>query len=300
MINKETISTWFKQLQNSICADLEKLDGSSKFQEDLWQRQGGGGGRTRIIRNGDLIEKGGVNFSAVHGKISEKMAQSLAIPGNEFYATGVSIVLHPNNPHVPIIHANVRYFETDSGHRWFGGGIDISPHYIYRDDAIFFHSFLKKTCDEHDVSYYPKFKKWADDYFFIPHRNETRGVGGIFFDRLSETKETGLDELFGFVKDVGNVFIPAYTTLANRNRSTKFSQQQKDWQLLRRGRYVEFNLVYDLGTKFGLVSDGRTESILMSLPAMASWEYAHTPLPGSEEELTLSLLRKDIDWAGFL
>jgi len=291
MIDSNEIISSFKQLQDDICLGLENLDGST-FRADLWERPGGGGGRTRIIM-GDVIEKGGVNFSAVEGKMPEKIAAALGLEKNEFLATGVSIVLHPVNPFVPIIHMNIRYFQTDTGKWWFGGGIDLTPHYIIDQDAQFFHQQLKIVCDKHDKSYYPKFKQWADDYFYIKHRKETRGIGGIFFDRLSgESKETHGD----FVLDVGNTFLPTYLELANRNKDKEFNQDHLEWQKVRRGRYVEFNLVWDRGTKFGLDTNGRIESILMSMPPQANWIYEHHPKEGTEEKKTLDLLKKGIDW----
>ncbi|MEL7160421.1 MAG: oxygen-dependent coproporphyrinogen oxidase, partial [Bacteroidota bacterium] len=214
-----------------------------------------------------------------------------------FYATGVSIVLHPRNPHVPIIHMNVRYFELDGGRFWFGGGIDLTPHYVVAEQAAWFHRQLKDTCDRFDPAYYPKFKTWADDYFYLPHRQETRGVGGIFFDRLQPaTEDKDKCTLFDFTAAVGETFAPTYLELLGRNRDTPFTEAEKRWQELRRGRYVEFNLVWDRGTKFGLTTNGRTESILMSLPPLAGWEYDFQPSPDSREAKTLAALRKGIDW----
>ncbi len=294
-IAKEEISTWFMGLQDRICAALETADGKAKFREDLWTREKGGGGRTRVISHGTVFEKGGVNYSSVYGPTPDAILKALQLPPGEFYATGVSIVIHPQNPLVPIIHMNVRYFEMSNGAWWFGGGIDLTPHYIVEADARLFHDALKQTCEKHTQGFYPEFKKWADDYFFIPHRKETRGIGGIFFDRL-DSKRGSQEMLFQFVKDVGETFAPIYTSLVSKNKDLPFTEKQKQWQLLRRGRYVEFNLVYDKGTRFGLDTDGRTESILMSLPEMASWVYNHQAAPGSAEEKTLSLLKKGIDW----
>jgi coproporphyrinogen III oxidase len=310
-INRENISTWLKQLQDSICASLEEADGTSKFIEENWTREEGGGGRTRIIKDGAVIEKGGVLFSAVEGdapdflfKEKEHSTVSISTTSNkpQFFATGVSIVIHPQNPMVPIIHMNIRYFEMPTqagGHggvKWLGGGIDLTPHYVIEDDAIFFHSELKKVCDKHHSDYYAKFKKWADDYFFISHRKETRGIGGIFFDRLNEGDRMSFEKNFAFWQDVGKTFEPTYTELIKRNKDKSYTDKNKQWQLLRRGRYVEFNLVYDKGTKFGLETNGRVESILMSLPKLAGWEYDFKPEKDSEEEKTLGLLRKGIDW----
>jgi coproporphyrinogen III oxidase len=298
-IKKEVVANWFQNLQDEICSKLEEADGKGKFEEDRWERPGGGGGRTRIIRNGLVIEKGGVNFSAVHGKAPEFLINQLKLEGNsnpQFFATGVSIVIHPGNPMVPIIHMNVRYFETTGGIAWFGGGIDLTPHYVKQEDAQFFHQTLKAVCDKHHSGYYKEFKDWADNYFFIKHRNETRGVGGIFFDQLKANENFTINQRFEFVKDVGSAFVPIYSELIRRNKDLPFTEQNKQWQFLRRGRYVEFNLVYDRGTKFGLETDGRTESILMSLPAQANWEYNYLPQSGSQEEFTQQKLAKGIDW----
>ncbi len=292
--NRDTISTWFQTLQNNICQQLEAVEEGARFQEDSWERLGGGGGRSRVIE-GKYIEKGGVNFSAVHGELSEKMQQNLQLESNEFFATGVSIVLHPTNPFVPIIHMNVRYFETQQNW-WFGGGIDLTPHYVSPEDARFFHQQLKNVCDQHHPDYYPKFKTWADDYFFIKHRQETRGVGGIFFDRLIENEHFTKEERFEFVQDLGNSFCPIYLHLLQKNKDAIFGEREKNWQLLRRGRYVEFNLVWDAGTKFGLETDGRTESILMSLPPFAQWKYNYQTELNSSESFTLAHLRKGMDW----
>jgi coproporphyrinogen III oxidase len=302
---KDTIESWFKTLQNDICNDLEIADGKGKFERDVWQRPGGGGGISRVINNGNVIEKGGVNFSAVWGDAPPHVLKSLELSESnaQFFATGVSIVLHPHNPFVPIIHMNVRYFEirpdkenTLPTHWWFGGGIDLTPHYVHDDDARFFHQQLKDTCNKHHVDFYTKFKPWADDYFYLKHRKETRGVGGIFFDYLKDTDGFTKQNRFAFVQDVGKTFAPVYTALMQRNKEKPFTEDNKNWQMLRRGRYVEFNLVWDRGTKFGLETDGRTESILMSLPPIAHWQYNHQPLPDSAEAKTLQKLCKGINW----
>jgi coproporphyrinogen III oxidase len=298
-IAKEGIRHWFEGLQSEVCEQLENADGKGRFLSDVWQRQGGGGGVSRIMTGGNIIEKGGVNFSAVWGKTPEPTLKSLGLPADErpdFFATGVSIVMHPVNPMVPIIHMNVRYFEMSNGTWWFGGGIDLTPHYVREDDTRYFHGQLKTVCDRHHPSYYPEFKKWADEYFFIRHRDETRGVGGIFFDYLKAENGFSKVSRFDFVKDVGLAFAPVYTHLMKKNTGVPFEQHHKQWQNLRRGRYVEFNLVWDRGTKFGLETDGRTESILMSLPPNANWIYNHRPQPGSAEEKTMSLLKKGLDW----
>jgi len=298
--SKETITQGFQELQSEIIAGLEALDGKSTFSTDAWERPGGGGGTARVILEGNVIEKGGVNFSAVHGALPQMMQQSLKTSSEAvFYATGVSIVLHPKSPMVPIIHMNVRYFEMEDGGsttHWFGGGIDLTPHYIHPELAKQFHLRLKSTCDGFDKAFYPKFKTWADDYFYIPHRKETRGIGGIFYDHLSASEKHSKSELFDFGLAVGKTFVPAYSQQVAATKDLPFSEVQQSWQRLRRGRYVEFNLVNDRGTKSGLQTDGRTESILMSLPPLAGWEYSHEPKPGSAEAETQALLRKGIDW----
>ena len=291
-----SISTEFRHLQDSICNRIEKCDGKGVFAEELWQRKGGGGGRSRILENANILEKGAVNFSEVHGTLPEKITSELEIKGHDFFATGVSIIMHPFSPMVPVIHMNVRYFEVSSGEKWFGGGIDLTPAYVIPEQAKYFHQQLKAVCDKHDSSYYNTFKKWADEYFFIRHRNETRGIGGIFFDRLSGNDAISLEQRFAFVKDIGAAFAPIYIHLMNLNKDVSYGKKEKKWQLIRRGRYVEFNLVYDRGTKFGLDTEGRTESILMSLPPEASWVHNYQPVKGSEEEKTLSYLKKGINW----
>jgi coproporphyrinogen III oxidase len=299
MITQDSIRDWFTSLQQDICSQLEAADGKARFISDPWERPGGGGGVSRVITDGNIIEKGGVNFSAVWGKAPEPVLASLKLKTDDaldFFATGVSIVIHPVNPMVPIIHMNTRYFEMSNGTWWFGGGIDLTPHYVNVDDARFFHQQLKAVCDNHDTAYYPHFKKWADDYFFIKHRNETRGIGGIFFDYLKADDKFSKETRFNFVKDVGSAFAPTYVPLLRKNNTLPYSDAEKQWQYLRRGRYVEFNLVWDRGTKFGLDTDGRTESILMSLPPQAQWVYNYQAAPGSAEEKTLSFLKKEVDW----
>lgn len=297
MMFREEVAAAYQQVQDSICEGLTLADGKAKFEEEIWHRDGGGGGRTRVMQNGNVIEKGGVNFSAVHGKLPEAIKKAFKVDSDEFFATGVSIVMHPENPFVPIIHMNIRYFEMDEQTRWFGGGIDLTPHYVIPTDARFFHHRLKQTCDTFDPSFYEKFKAHADDYFFIKHREETRGVGGIFYDRL-KPENTNLDfkQILDFSVAVGNTFLPVYTELIDRNRDAEFTEQQKEWQYLRRSRYAEFNLVYDAGTKFGLETNGRIESILMSLPPTAKWNYNPKVEVNSDEDKTLQLLKKGIDW----
>jgi coproporphyrinogen III oxidase len=294
--DRKEIEANYRQIQSLICAKIEETDGTGKFIKDSWERDGGGGGLTRVMSEGSVLEKAGVNFSAVEGEVTPMMAKNLGMDAKWFFATGVSIVMHPHNPHVPIIHMNIRYFETDNGDYWFGGGIDLTPHYVIEKQAHYFHNSLKKVCDQFDSDWYPRFKKQADDYFFIPHRNETRGIGGIFYDHVSEDSNHSKLEILEFSLELGRLFPEVYSTLINGNRDKAFSNSQKEWQKLRRGRYVEFNLVYDRGTRFGLLSNGRTESILMSLPKEANWFYDFHPEGGSEEEKTLELLKKEIDW----
>lgn len=294
--SKEEIALIYQEMQDYICKGLEKGDGRGKFVEDKWERAGGGGGRTRIFENGAIIEKGGVAFSAVHGPTPEKILTKLGLQQADFFATGVSIVLHPYSPMVPIIHMNIRYFEMENGVHWFGGGIDLTPHYILPEDAVYFHQRLKDTCDTFDRSYYPKFKNWADDYFYLKHREETRGIGGIFYDRLSADSDEQFQSILDFSLALGRLFPEIYTHFMQKNSQIDFGKEEKAWQNLRRGRYVEFNLVWDAGTKFGLDTNGRTESILMSMPPQAEWTYMHQPTAGSREEFTMNHLKKGIDW----
>ena len=276
---RERAQEFFSQLQSRLCDSFENADGAARFVEDRWEREGGGGGCTRVIENGALFEKGGINFSSVFGELPEAFAARIERgEGREFFATGISLVLHPLNPHVPTIHANLRYLEKGNA-AWFGGGTDLTPHYPVREDVIHFHRTLKDVCDRHDAGYYPRFKKWCDEYFYIKHRGEARGVGGIFFDYL----EGDLESLFQFVRDVGEKLEEAYLPIVSRTRDREFSATEREFQLIRRGRYAEFNLVYDRGTIFGLETRGRTESILMSLPPLARWEYNFLPEPGSPE-----------------
>lgn len=300
MAKLDDIISYFKSLQNSICAALEALDGKATFKSDIWQRLEGGGGDTRVIENGSVFEKGGVNFSHVHGKLPEVIKNETRNAAY-FHATGVSIVIHPQNPFVPIIHMNVRYFEMSDApdgeikDAWFGGGIDLTPAYVFEEDAKFFHQSMKNACDAHDASYHPKFKKWCDEYFYIQHRKEMRGIGGIFFDHLRADEHKTKNELFAFVQSVGNAFAPTYVELAKRNFEKPFTDDNKKWQYIRRGRYVEFNLVYDRGTSFGLKTNGRIESILMSLPPEANWVYNHQVEEDSAEAYALSCFQPQ-DW----
>lgn len=296
-MKKEDIAKWMEGLQDRICKAVAAADGTGEFKEDHWERPGGGGGRSRVMENGSVVEKGGVMFSAVHGPTPERILKALQLEEADFFATGVSIVMHPRSPMVPIIHMNVRYFEMTNGTWWFGGGIDLTPHYIDKEDARFFHQKLKEVCDQFDGHFYPEFKKWADDYFYVRHREETRGIGGIFFDHVN-TNSRGHDfeTLWAFVQAVGESFAPIYTHFMQKHKSEAYGPEEKAWQKIRRGRYVEFNLVWDKGTKFGLDTSGRTESILMSMPPEADWKYNYAPEKDSKEQATLDLLKKDIDW----
>ena len=292
MRTKEELANDLKALQDSITGFLCKLDPALKLHEDLWDRTGGGGGRTRILAEGDIIEKGGVNFSAVFGQAPEFMK------ADTFFASGVSLVLHPRNPMVPIIHMNVRFLENSldgKQDQWFGGGIDVTPHYVFPEDARWFHEQLKAVCDSFGPTLYGEYKKWADDYFFITHRKETRGIGGVFFDFVKGTAAFPLERVDECIFALGNRFNPIYEHLSKRH-TMAFTESNKTWQLQRRGRYAEFNLVYDRGTKFGLETAGRIESILMSLPPLARWDYNVVPVEGSDEAMTLNWLKKDIDW----
>lgn len=288
---------FFSYLQDKICAALEAADGNARFREDDWRREGGGGGRTRVMEEGAIFEKAGVNFSAVEGVLPEAFAAKIAeglenAEGREFFATGISLVLHPRNPYIPTVHANFRYLEKGDA-SWFGGGSDLTPYYPFREDVIHFHQTLKTACDKHDPDYYPRFKKWCDEYFFIKHRGETRGVGGIFFDYL----QGDMNKLFAFVKDAGEAFLPAYLPILERRQDHDYDQREREFQLIRRGRYAEFNLVYDRGTIFGLETRGRTESILMSLPPLTRWVYDYKPEPGTAEANAWAYFKPQ-DWLG--
>lgn len=301
---------FFRGLQDRITSGLETLDGG-RFREDTWDRPGGGGGRSRVLADGALFEKAGVNFSDVFGQLQPHMAQSLPGDGLTFHATGVSLVLHPRSPRVPTVHANVRFIQRGSA-AWFGGGTDLTPYYVVPEDAVEFHRALKGICDRHHPSLFPRFKRWCDRYFFLPHRNEPRGVGGIFFDYLGAGAEGTAGEpspprltdweqdperVFTFVRELGLGMMDSYAAIVSRRRLEKWGDAQRDWQLMRRGRYVEFNLIYDRGTLFGLRTDGRTESILMSLPPEVRWRYNVTPTPGTPEAATLEAICSQRDWA---
>jgi coproporphyrinogen III oxidase len=295
MLKVKNIAQIYIELQKEICRTLELADGKALFKEDKWDKNIGFG-ITSVICNGDIIEKGGVNFSFVEGDFTFQMEKLLGEKATRYSVTGISSILHPVNPHMPIIHMNVRYFALDNKSQWFGGGIDLTPHYIDVDETKKFHLKLKNICDQYSIDFYPNFKLWADDYYFIPHRNETRGIGGIFFDRLKPDAKVSFEQLLGFTKDLCQAYPILYGNIINEKRGKKYSLIQKEWQELRRGRYVEFNLAYDRGTKFGFESNGNAESILISLPASAAWEYKHQVKQSSPEYDTLQLLKKGIDW----
>ncbi len=285
-------SRYFYLLQDRICSALEQLDGPGRFREDHWQRPGGGGGRTRILADGAVFEKAGVNFSDVQGELAEEFAAQIPGEGRSFRATGVSLVLHPKSPMAPTVHANFRFL-LKGARQWFGGGSDLTPYYPYREDVIHFHRTWKAVCERHaPLIDYPKLKKWCDDYFYLPHRKEHRGVGGIFFDYL----EGDFEQLFRFVQDCGDAFLDAYVPIVRRRKDEPYTEEQRIFQQIRRGRYVEFNLLYDRGTLFGLKTGGRIESILMSLPAVVRWAYDYRPTPGSREAELLEFLQPR-DWA---
>lgn len=320
--SKARVSQFMRQIQDDICQGLAAVDGVGQFQEDSWERPEGGGGRSRVMREGAVFEQGGVNFSEVWGEHLPPsiLAQRPEAAGHGFYATGTSMVLHPRNPYIPTVHLNYRYFEAGPVW-WFGGGADLTPYYPFAEDAAHFHKTFKQACDNHHPEYYPTFKYWCDEYFYLKHRQETRGVGGIFFDyqdvqgelyranntngpaALHSAKVGSLtrtwEELFAFVQDCGRAFLPAYVPIVERRRNLEYGERQRNFQLYRRGRYVEFNLVYDRGTIFGLQTNGRTESILMSLPPLVRWEYGYQPEPNTPEAELYETFLKPQDWANW-
>ncbi len=290
------VADTYRTLQQKMCSTLEEADGGARFITDSWKKELGEGA-TMVLTDGDALEKAAINFSKVSGPVSDSMRKSLKIEaGDNYFATGISSIIHPKNPHVPITHMNVRYFQLDSGMAWFGGGIDLTPHYVNVDEASWFHQQLEELCTEYESDSYQGFKKWADDYFYIPHRQETRGIGGVFFDHQLAQNKLDFKKLFNFTQALADAYPRIYIELMNQNRNKSFSKEELDWQRLRRGRYVEFNLLYDRGTKFGLDSGGRTESIFLSMPPLVSWEYQYKAEEGSREHETLKLLKKDIDW----
>lgn len=298
---KDKFYQYIQGLQETITSKLEEVDGKAKFRQDIWERPEGGGGRTRVIENGNVFEKGGVNISAVHGPLPVAMQSYFNVGDVDFFACGLSLVLHPKNPFVPTVHANWRYFEmydkqgnvVDS---WFGGGQDLTPYYLFEEDAGHFHQICKAACDKHDPGFYPKFKKQCDDYFRNTHRNEARGIGGLFFDHCRATEVFSMEQWYDFVTEVGNSFLEAYVPIVERRKDMVWTKANRTWQEIRRGRYVEFNLVHDKGTLFGLKTNGRIESILMSLPPHVQWVYDHHPEAGSEEAKLLNVLQEPKEW----
>ena len=298
---KEQFFTYIQDLQNTITSTLEAIDGKAKFQEDNWKRAEGGGGKTRVIENGAVFEKGGVNISKVFGELPESLRKQFGVESGDFFACGLSLVLHPKNPFVPTVHANWRYFEMYDAKgnivtQWFGGGQDLTPYYVFEEDAVHFHTVCKTACDKHHLEFYPTFKNTCDEYFWNTHRNEARGIGGLFFDYLKETDAFTIQDRFNFVTEVGNSFLESYLPIVEKRKNIEYSKKHKDWQEVRRGRYVEFNLVHDRGTLFGLKTNGRIESILMSLPPIVQWKYNHQPEENSEEAKLLEVLKKPKNW----
>ena len=298
---KEQFYQYIENLQDSITSKIEEVDGLAKFEEDIWQRQEGGGGRTRVIENGAIFEKGGVNISAVHGELPEVLRKQFNVDEGTFFACGLSLVLHPINPMIPTVHANWRYFEMydTTGKmvtQWFGGGQDLTPYYLFDEDAIHFHTVCKNVCDSYSPDFYSTFKKNCDDYFWNAHRDEARGVGGLFFDYLKATNSFTILDRYNFVTAVGASFLESYLPIVQKRKDIPFTISQKDWQEIRRGRYVEFNLVHDRGTLFGLKTNGRIESILMSLPPIVQWKYNYSPEENSEEEKLITVLTNPKEW----
>jgi coproporphyrinogen III oxidase len=299
---KEQWISFIHELQNDICTALENSDGKAKFIEDAWTREEGGGGKTRVISNGNVFEKGGVNTSIVFGDVTDAMRTQLKINGAKWFACGLSLVIHPYNPFVPTVHANYRMFELYNENdevidRWFGGGTDLTPYYLFEEDAKHFHKTYSDTCEMFDASFYPKFKAECDNYFVNWHRNkERRGIGGIFYDYQKPSETHDVEFWMNFAKACGYAFILAYIPIVNKRKSTEYTEANKHWQEIRRGRYVEFNLVHDRGTIFGLKTNGRIESILMSLPPTVRFEYNYQPKPGSEEDKLLQACLNPRDW----
>ncbi len=298
---KDNFYIYIQELQNTITAKLESLDGKAVFREDLWKRPEGGGGRTRVIEEGKVFEKGGVNISAVHGPLPESMQNYFGVGDVNFFACGLSLVIHPKSPMVPTVHANWRYFEMydkqgTTVDQWFGGGLDLTPYYLFEEDATHFHTVCKEVCDRHDASFYKEYKLKCDEYFRNTHRDEARGVGGLFFDYLRPSEKRSTEDWFAFVTDCADQFLMAYVPIVERRMKTKYNDAHRNWQEIRRGRYVEFNLVHDKGTLFGLRTNGRIESILMSLPPRVQWKYDHKPKRGSDEEKLLQVLRRPREW----
>jgi len=298
---KDKFYQYIQDLQETITSKLEAIDGLATFKEDIWERPEGGGGRTRVIENGQVFEKGGVNISAVHGKLPETMQTYFGVKDANFFACGLSLVLHPKNPHVPTVHANWRYFEMynkqgEMVDSWFGGGQDLTPYYLYDEDAKHFHQTCKMACDKHNPVFYNEYKHKCDAYFWNSHRNEARGIGGLFFDYCKTSDDMTMQDWYRFVTEVGNCFLMSYVPIVEKRKDLKYSEVQRNWQEIRRGRYVEFNLVHDKGTLFGLKTNGRIESILMSLPPHVQWVYDHHPEKGSDEEKLIKVLKHPKIW----
>ncbi len=293
------VTEFLLDLQDRICSELEGADGKARFVEDNWQRPEGGGGRTRVLSGGRVIEQGGVNFSHVRGDKLPASATAARpeLANRRFQATGVSLVIHPNNPFVPTSHANVRFFVAEKAGQepiwWFGGGFDLTPFYPFKEDVVHWHETARKACSAFGDNVYPQYKKWCDDYFYLKHRGETRGIGGLFFDDLNEW---GFERSFEFMRSVGNHYLDAYLPIVDKRKDIPYGERERNFQLYRRGRYVEFNLVYDRGTLFGLQSGGRTESILMSMPPVAHWRYNWQPEPGSPEAELYEHYLQPRDW----
>tara|TARA_B100001996_G_C18671021_1_gene596738 strand:+ start:970 stop:1875 length:906 start_codon:yes stop_codon:yes gene_type:complete len=298
---KEKFYNYIKNLQNTITSQFEKIDGKSIFKEDIWEHPEGGGGKTRIINNGNIFEKGGVNISSVTGELPEIIKKQLKVQDSSFFACGLSLIMHPLSPMIPSIHFNIRYFEMynknlEISDQWFGGGIDLTPYYIFEEDINYFHQKCKIICDKFDNSLYKKYKKNCDNYFWNSHRNESRGVGGLFFDYLKKNEKVSLKNLYKFISEIGDNFLLTYIPIINKRKNINYTAKEKKWQEIRRGRYAEFNLVHDKGTLFGLKTNGRIESILSSLPPIVRWEYNFTPKKGSKEEKLIEVLKNPIDW----
>ena len=299
---KNKFYAYILKLQDQITSALEAEDGKARFREDLWERPEGGGGRTRVIENGAVFEKGGVNISAVHGPLPKSMQAYFGVGEVDFFACGLSLVLHPKSPMVPTVHANWRYFEMYDQQgkvvdQWFGGGQDLTPYYLFDEDARHFHKVCREACDAHDPAFYPEYKRKCDEYFWNHHRSEARGVGGLFFDYLRPDNSHSVEDWYAFVTDVGDSFLEAYIPIVQNHKNDPYEAHHREWQEIRRGRYVEFNLVHDKGTLFGLKTNGRIESILMSLPPTVQWRYDHHPKPGSEESRLLEVLQRPLEWA---
>ena len=298
---KSQFTTYIKALQNRITTALAQEDGLALFREDKWQREGGGGGRTRVIENGNVFEKGGVNISEVFGSLPESMQKQLGVSHTDFFACGISLVLHPKNPMVPTVHANFRYFELYDDDKnivdqWFGGGLDLTPYYLFEEDATHFHGVCKAACDAHDASFYADYKKKCDAYFWNHHRDEARGIGGLFFDYCRPNEVHDLASWYAFITQMGDAFLDAYLPIVQKRKILPYTDEQRQWQEIRRGRYVEFNLVHDKGTLFGLKTKGRIESILMSLPPTVQWAYDVQPEENTEEAKLITVLKNPKTW----